>query len=151
MYKYRQISNISRTVTDNIIVDHSDVVGACRRCSNYIFIPDLTSGFNELGEDNCKTRRGTFKFWDLCLILEIWRYIYVDYKNTDQAWSRHQHIFITNGQRKTRKYLKLISRHPIPFARFVLPKSRISATKPSFVNSSKRNGRNRTYFDEPQS
>ena len=26
---------------------------ACRRCSNYIFILDLTSGFNVLGKDNC--------------------------------------------------------------------------------------------------
>ena len=38
---------------------------ACRRCSNYIFIPDLTPGFNGLGKDNCKTRRGTFKYWSL--------------------------------------------------------------------------------------
>ena len=26
---------------------------------------DLTPGFNGLGKDNCKTRRETFKFWDL--------------------------------------------------------------------------------------
>ena len=50
---------------------------ACRRCSNYIFILNLIHGFNRLGKDNCKTRRETFKFWDLVpLILEIyiWRY-----------------------------------------------------------------------------
>ena len=42
-------------------------------CSNYIF--DLTPGFNGLGEDNCKARRETFKFWDLVwLILEVWMY-----------------------------------------------------------------------------
>ena len=51
---------------------------ACRRCSNYIFILDLTPGFNILRKDNCKTRRDTFKFWDLVrLILEIWRYSYI--------------------------------------------------------------------------
>ena len=51
---------------------------ACRRCSNYIFILDLTPGFNGLGKDNYKTRRETFRFssWDLVrLILEIWRYL----------------------------------------------------------------------------
>ena len=48
---------------------------ACRRCSNYIFILDLTPGFNEMGKDNCKTRWESFKFWDLVrLILEILRY-----------------------------------------------------------------------------
>ena len=30
---------------------------ACRRCSNYIFIIDLTPGFNGLGKDNCKTSK----------------------------------------------------------------------------------------------
>ena len=41
---------------------------ACRRCSNYIFILNLTHGFNRLGEDNCKTRGETFKFWDWCVL-----------------------------------------------------------------------------------
>ena len=42
--------------------------------SNYIFIMDLTSGFNELGKDICKTRRETFQIWDLGrVILEILR------------------------------------------------------------------------------
>ena len=51
---------------------------ARRRCSNYIFILDLTPGFNGLGKDNCKTRRESFKFCDLVrLILEILRYIYI--------------------------------------------------------------------------
>ena len=46
---------------------------ACRRCSNYIFILDLTPDFNGLGKDNCKMRRKTLKFWDLvCLILDVW-------------------------------------------------------------------------------
>ena len=75
---YRQVSNIRGTLVGNKIVDHSDVVGAsiaCRRCSNYIFILDLTLGFIGLGKDNCKTSRETFKFGDLVrLILEILRY-----------------------------------------------------------------------------
>ena len=50
---------------------------ACRRCSNYIFILDLTPGFNGLDKDNCKPRRETFKFGDLVpLVLEILRYIF---------------------------------------------------------------------------
>ena len=49
------------------IIDHSDAVGAFayRRCPNYIFILDLTPGFNGLGKDNSKMRRETFKFWVL--------------------------------------------------------------------------------------
>ena len=35
---------------------------AYRRCSNYIFILDITPGFNGLGKDNHKTRRETSKF-----------------------------------------------------------------------------------------
>ena len=38
---------------------------ACRCCSNYTFILDLTTGFSVLGKGNCTTRRETFKFWDL--------------------------------------------------------------------------------------
>ena len=65
MHMYRQFSNIRRNLVGNTIVDHTDVVGAARRrCSNYIFIPDLTPGFIGLGKDNCKTRRETFKFGD---------------------------------------------------------------------------------------
>ena len=41
---------------------------ACQRCSNYIFILDLTPGFNGLGE--------AFKFWDsVRLILETLWYV----------------------------------------------------------------------------
>ena len=55
---HRQVSNIS----------------ACRRCSNYIFILDLTHDFIGLGKDNCSTRREKFKFDDLVrLTLEILR------------------------------------------------------------------------------
>ena len=44
---------------------------AFRCCSNYIFILDITPGFNRLHKDNCMTKRKTFEFWDLVrLILE---------------------------------------------------------------------------------
>ena len=47
---------------------------ARRRCSNYIFVIDLTHGFNGLGKDKFKTRRETFNVRDLMLlILEVWR------------------------------------------------------------------------------
>ena len=78
--KHRQTSNWSHTLVYNKIVDHSDVVraspvGACRRCSSYIFILAVTLGFSELGKENCKTKQETFKFCDLVrLILEVWRY-----------------------------------------------------------------------------
>ena len=36
-----------------------------RRCSNYILILDSIPGLNGLGKDHCKTRRESFKLWDL--------------------------------------------------------------------------------------
>ena len=51
---YRQTSNISRTLVDKSIVGHSDVVGAAPRCSNCIFILDITPGFNGLYKNNSK-------------------------------------------------------------------------------------------------
>ena len=49
---------------------------ACRRCSNYIFVLDLTPGFNGLSKGNCNTRREIFTFWDFVqLISDSWRYI----------------------------------------------------------------------------
>ena len=60
----RQTSKISHSLVNNIIVDHSDVC-ACRCCSNYIFILDLTPGFDELGKDSCKTRRSAQKVYEL--------------------------------------------------------------------------------------
>ena len=49
---------------------------ACRRCSNYIFILNLTPGFNRLGKDKCKIRWESFKFCDLVrLILQILWYM----------------------------------------------------------------------------
>ena len=72
---YRQISTISCTLMGNEIVDHSDVVGASPDgAAPTIFILYLTPGFNRQGKDKCKTRRESFKFWDLfLLILEFFR------------------------------------------------------------------------------
>ena len=54
---------------------------ACRRCSNYIFILNLTPGFMELGEDSCMTRWETSMFVDLVrLILEILRHVQSDHQ-----------------------------------------------------------------------
>ena len=63
---YRQVSNIRHISRQwNCRSLRCSWSIACRRCSNYIFILDLTPGFIELGKDNCKTRRKTFKFGDL--------------------------------------------------------------------------------------
>ena len=46
----------------------------CLRLSNYIYILDLTHGFNGLGRDNCKLKRPTFKYSGLVrIILEFWQ------------------------------------------------------------------------------
>ena len=61
---------------------------ACRRCSNYIFILNLTSGFNGLGKDNYQMRREAFKFWDLVrLILETLRYYHLS-QGTVGGWTQ---------------------------------------------------------------
>ena len=52
------MSNIRRTLEGNIIVGHSDVVGA----SPVQLHLDLAPSFIGLGKANCKTRQGTFKF-----------------------------------------------------------------------------------------
>ena len=91
-YHFRKVSNIRRTWGRNKVVYQSDVVGAsrCRRCSNYIFILNLTPGFNGLGKDNCKTSRETLMFGDwVRLILENWRYINkktYEQKQKTQIW-----------------------------------------------------------------
>ena len=76
-YTYRKTSNISRTLVGNKIVDHwCSWSIACRHCSNYIFILDLTPGFKGFGKDSRKTVLESFNCWDLVrLILETWRYI----------------------------------------------------------------------------
>ena len=74
---YRKTSNISRTLVGSKIVDYKlrcSLSIACRRCSNYIFILNLTPGFNGLSEDNCMRIQETFKFWNLVrLIQEVLR------------------------------------------------------------------------------
>ena len=77
-YVYRQLSNITRTSVGNKIVDHSDVVEA-----SPVGAAPTTSSFStwhlatlEMGKDNCKMRRETFKFGDLVrLILKVLRYL----------------------------------------------------------------------------
>ena len=47
---------------------------------NYIFILNLTPGFNRLGKDHSKRRQETFKFWDLVqLLLEVLWYAVIIY------------------------------------------------------------------------
>ena len=81
---FRQTSNIGRTLVGNKLVDHSDDVGAaCRRCVNYIFISNLTVGFNWLGKGNCRASRNIFRFGDsVCLLLEFWLYVHIAAKPT---------------------------------------------------------------------
>ena len=70
--KNRQTSNISRSLIADKLVVHSDVVGDVVGASNYIFILDLTSEFNESCKENCKARLETSRFWDLVrFILEV--------------------------------------------------------------------------------
>ena len=70
----------------------SSNISACRRCSNYIFILDLTSGFKGFGKDSHKTVRGYFKCWDLVrLILETSRYFYI----REQVWGLPWYHYIT--------------------------------------------------------
>ena len=52
---------------------------ACRRCSNYIFILDLTPGFSIKHKDNLKMKLETFKYGIWCIlyyrvdcILNLW-------------------------------------------------------------------------------
>ena len=76
--EHHQTSNISGTFVDNKTCWSLRCSWsiARRRCSKYIFIFELTPGFNALGKDNCKMRRETSKFEDLVyLLLEVWRFI----------------------------------------------------------------------------
>ena len=67
--KYCKTFNIWRTLVGIKIVDHSDEVGASSAGA-----APTTSSLTRLGEDNRKTRRETFKFWNLVgLILKVWR------------------------------------------------------------------------------
>ena len=68
-----------RLQSHSIYCQTSNIRCTCRRCSNYIFVLNLTPGFNGLAKSNCKTRRQSLKFWDLVrLILETLRYKYIN-------------------------------------------------------------------------
>ena len=63
---YRKVSNISRQQNCWSLRCSWSIV--CRRCSNYIFIINLTPGFNGLGKDNGRTRRETLCFGIGCVL-----------------------------------------------------------------------------------
>ena len=90
---YHQTSNIRRTLIGNtpVVSLRCSWSIACRLCSNYIFILNLTPGCNELGKGKCKTRRETFRVWDLVrFILEVWLYIwFVAARNS--LWRKYRH------------------------------------------------------------
>ena len=90
---YRQTYKM--TLLGNKIVYHSDVVWsiACRRCSNYIFILDLTPSFGGLGKVNCKTRCEAFKFWDLVPLISRNFTVYI-YTQTFMAFISEYHFEI---------------------------------------------------------
>ena len=64
LWEIPQTCNIKRNLIGNKIVDHSNLVGAY--ISNLALAPD----FNGLDNDNCKTRRETFKFWNFCALYQ---------------------------------------------------------------------------------
>ena len=66
---YRQTSDIRRTLTDNKIIDHSDVVGLLPVGAAPTTSFGLIPAFNRLRNYNCNTRRETFKFWDLVRLI----------------------------------------------------------------------------------
>ena len=67
--RYRQVSNIRRTLVGDKIVAHSDVFGASPVGAASTTSSFSPPGFIGLGKDNCKPRRETFKFGDLVQIL----------------------------------------------------------------------------------
>ena len=90
---YRKTSNISRIPSRQLkcrSLRCSRSI-ACRRCSNYIFILDLTSGFTGFAKDSRKTVREYFKCWVLVrLILETWRYSLCNPGNGRGIISQHR-------------------------------------------------------------
>ena len=61
--------------------------GAYRHHSQYIFILNLTPGFNSLANDNCKSRREKVKFW-------IWCALYGRFDGSQIISTPSNHIFI---------------------------------------------------------
>ena len=64
----------------------------CRRCSNYIFILDLTPGLIGFGKDDFKTKWESFKFWHLVCPYGIGSCAISSFlKNVDSIKSRKLH------------------------------------------------------------
>ena len=94
---YHQVSNIRQLNCWSLRCSWSI---ACRHCSNYIFILNLTPGFNGLLKDNCKKRRESFKYLDLLrLILETWRYFWKSkrFDYCDYLTTRHVSWLLSKG------------------------------------------------------
>ena len=71
---YGQTYDISHTLEGNKTVDHWDAVGASPVGAAAAAFYILTPGFNGLGKDSCKTKRETYKFWDLVrLVSDFYR------------------------------------------------------------------------------
>ena len=76
--KHRNFTDISRTLVANIIVGHSDVVGASPVGADPTTSSLFTSHMASIGCATTALRRRekTLKFFDLVRrILEIWRYV----------------------------------------------------------------------------
>ena len=100
MLNYRQVSNIRHTLVGNKIVDHSDVVGASPVGAASTTSSLSTHGFIGWGQNNHKTRREAFKFWDLGrLILDILRYVLYCENGIIMlsTWYAHRSKFIINS------------------------------------------------------
>ena len=67
---------------------------ACRHCSKYIFLLDLTPGFNGMGKYNCKTKRETFELLDLvCLMIEVWQWFLFLFDDNKITWTYPLHLY----------------------------------------------------------
>ena len=79
-----------------------------RRCSNYIFVLDLTHGFNILHNDNCRTGCETFKlWWDLVwLILEVWGQV-----SKPRGWIFKSWYLSEAGKSTQQQYCAILQAH----------------------------------------
>ena len=102
--KYCQTPNISHTLVNNKLVDHSD---ACRHCSNYIFILDLTPGFNGLNKDNCKTKRETFKVFGFGAPYTRGLTVVTDIQSYVRLHIHHYHIIVLECDDSSKTIFKL--------------------------------------------
>ena len=75
----------------------------CWWCSNFIFILDLTPGFNGLGKDKCKMRQETYNFGDLVWLILDFHSIIVRSSHKaskTQNWVLNAHIALKIWQVK---------------------------------------------------